>query len=87
MPAFKRKALEQEKLAHSVLDPWQQLAESFRRPPKGPFPLMALDERPADLPREEPDFGEARAAMLRVLRNHPDLAYMGFESGASGPDP
>ena len=41
--------------------------------------LGAMDELPADMPRDPPrDLGEARASMERVLKLHPTLGFMGY---------
>ena len=84
--------LRSQTLAPRVFDPGSgrprdvrlRLAASFTRSrktelrPRVPAVTMAMDERPADLPPEQPDLGSAREAMKQVLRQHHDLGLMGF---------
>jgi hypothetical protein len=81
MPHLICKSFKQEKPAPSVSNPWQKLADSFGRPAKAPFPLMALDEALSELPEPPRDLDEARAAMTQVLRLCPDLGLGGFGGG------
>lgn len=80
-------ALRPQKLAPSNYAPcgdaWRRLPAYFKteRQPEAPPVLLAFDELPADMPSAEPprDLGEARDAMLLVLRQYRDLGLYGFE--------